>query len=109
MPPFSSSPCAAFSLALLIVFSYLAYSRYLRYRERLALAEKGLSLPEHKPQPGAAPRWGVLVSVVGVALLLGLLPLALQRAWIWLFFALLPLFIGASLLLIYVLTRHDPA
>ena len=99
-------PCVGFMGVLLVVFGFLAYSRYLRHKEIIALAEKGLVYPERKNGKDIL-RWGIIITAVGLALLLGLLPLALQGSWPMLLFGLLPTFFGLSLVLIHVLTRKE--
>ena len=101
---YSLIPCAGFVGVLLIVFGFLAYSRYLRHKEVLLLAEKGLVYPERKNGKDVL-RWGIVITAIGLALLLGLLPLAIEDTWILLLPGLLCTFFGLSLVLIYVLTR----
>ncbi|MEW5869698.1 MAG: DUF6249 domain-containing protein [Chloroflexota bacterium] len=89
------------------VFALLAFWRYLRHREIIALAEKGLLHPQPKDGKDAL-RWGIVFTAIGLALILGLLPVAWQGAWPLLLLGLLPAFFGLSLVLIYVLTRPGP-
>lgn len=99
-------PCTVFWGVLLVVGGFLTFSRYLRHREIMTLAEHGLAYPERKNGKDAL-RWGIIITGVGLALLLGLLPLALRGAWELLLLGLLPTFFGLSLVLVYVLTRPD--
>ncbi len=104
----SSSPfiCFAISLFLVIVFLFLAYSRYLRHKEIMTLAEKGLAYPERR-NGKVALRWGIIIAGIGLALVLGLLPFILRGTWELLLLGLLPTFFGLSLVLVYVLTRPE--
>jgi phosphate/sulfate permease len=64
-------PCAGSVTAFLIVFGFLAYLRYLRHKEILALAEKGLPYPKSRNGKKDTLRWGVIITAVGLALLAG--------------------------------------
>ena len=99
-------PCLAFVTFLLVLFGFLAYTRYLRHKEIIALAEKGLSYPERRNGKDAL-RWGIVIAATGLALIVGLLPLALRGSWPLLLLGLVPTFFGLSLVLIYVLTRPE--
>jgi 4-hydroxybenzoate polyprenyltransferase len=99
-------PCTLFVFILAVVFGFLAYSRYLRHKETIALAEKGLAFPERRNGKDAL-RWGVIITAIGLALIIGLFPVALQGDWPLLLIGLLPTFFGLSLVLIYVLTRPE--
>jgi formate hydrogenlyase subunit 3/multisubunit Na+/H+ antiporter MnhD subunit len=109
-------PCAGTLGIFLIVFGFIVAMRYLRYRETLSLAEKGLVKPERTIGNGKDTlRWGIALTAVGVALFIGLYPIGF---WAdpggqlplhfgpWLLAGLLPMFFGLGLVLIYVLTRE---
>jgi hypothetical protein len=64
-----------FGTMLLIIFGFFAYMRYLRYKETLALAEKGLLRPVESGNGKGALRWGIVITALGLALCLGLYPL----------------------------------
>ena len=89
----------------LILFVFLAYLRYLRHREILTLAEKGLAYPERRNGKDTL-RWGIAITAIGLALLLGVLPMALGGEWPLLLIGLIPTFFGLSLVLIYVVMRE---
>jgi hypothetical protein len=99
-------PCIALVATLVVIFLFLAYSRHLRHREIMYLAEKGLAYPEHK-NGKVALRWGIVITGIGLALVLGLLPFIIDGSWELLLLGLLPTFFGISLVLIYVLTRTE--
>jgi hypothetical protein len=104
-----------FGTLLLIIFGFFGYLRYLRYKETLALAEKGLVLPQHAVNGKGALRWGISLTALGIALCLGLYPVG----WIaargefplnfgpWMLLGLLPTFFGLGLVLIYALTARE--
>jgi hypothetical protein len=113
-------PCFAGGVVFLIVFSFLAYTRYLRHKEVMMLAEKGLSYPEPRRNGKDTLRWGIGITAVGLALLVGIAPMVWVRAarstmapdvgasaWPMLLIGLLPTFFGVALILIYVLTREE--
>lgn len=95
------SPC----FLVTILLAFLAVIRYINYRERVLLAQLGITLPEesflerleHRTPRGVL--WaGLITAMVGLALLLGLATLGTGP---WLLGGLLPLFIGLGMVLIY--------
>jgi len=98
-----------------IPFGFFAYIRYLRYKETIALAERGLLRPSESRNGRGTMRWGVVLTFVGFALVLGLLPVGWFLADAdspmilgpWLLVGCLPMFFGMALLVIYALTRND--
>jgi hypothetical protein len=97
-----------------LIFGFLAFMRYMSYKETLALAEKGLVRPVRGNGKGALI-WGILITAVGVALCFGLWPLGFLingRSGFpfgfgpWMLGALIPIFFGLGLILVYVLTRE---
>ncbi|HSL31521.1 MAG TPA: DUF6249 domain-containing protein [Anaerolineales bacterium] len=106
-------PCISLVSVLLVIFGFLAFLRYMNYREAIALAERGLSRPEAKPGKGLL-RWGILVTGLGIALSLGLYfagynsgqsyPLHLGP---WMLGGFVPLFLGLGLVLLHFLTSKN--
>ena len=109
--------CTGVLGVFVIVFGFIALMRYLRYRETLALAEKGLVRVERAGGNGRDTlRWGIALTAVGLALAVGIYPVGF---WIdpagqlplrfgpWMLVGLLPMFFGLRLVLIYVLTHDD--
>jgi Domain of unknown function (DUF6249) len=99
---------------LIIFFGFFAFLRYLSYRETLALAEKGLVRPRRGNGKDAL-RWGIAITMIGIALCVGLWPLGMRGSLLgefplgmgpWMLFGLVPTFFGLGLILIYVLTRE---
>ena len=98
---------------LVVIFGFLAFLRYMNYKETLALAEKGLTKPESKSGKGLL-RWGIVLSSLGLALSLGLYfigfnsptnyPLHLGP---WMLGGFVPLFLGLGLGLIHYLTDKN--
>jgi len=106
-------PCLSIVSILAVVLGFVAFMRYLNYKETLALAEKGLTRPETNNSKGLL-RWGIIVTALGVALTIGLYlfgfragenyPLHLGP---WILGGFIPLFLGISLVLIHYLTEKS--
>lgn len=100
-------------ILLLLLLGFITLNRYITYKERVALAQLGLSLDELGRRQ-AAQRYGnrgvlwggVITATSGLALLLGLSTLG---AGAWLIGGLLPLFVGLGIILIYFLTMGAPS
>ena len=98
---------------LVVIFGFLAFLRYMNYRETIALAEKGLTKPETKSGKGLL-RWGIILASLGLALSLGLYfigfnspndyPLHLGP---WMLGGFVPLFLGLGLVLLHFLTDQE--
>ena len=57
------------------IFGCFAYLRYLRHKEIIAQAEKGLVHPRYQGNGKGALRWGIAITGLGVALGIGLYPI----------------------------------
>ena len=97
-----------------IPFAFFAYIRYLRYKETITLAERGLLRPSEGKNGRGTMRWGIVLAFVGFALVLGLLPVGYfidadspPVLGPWLLLGCLPMFFGLALVVIYALTRKD--
>jgi len=106
-------PCFAITGSLAIIFGFLAFLRYLNYRETITLAEKGLTRPEQKAGDGLL-RWGILITGLGLALSLGLYPVGFSSGYDyplhlgpWMLGGFVPLFLGLGLILLHLLTRKN--
>jgi uncharacterized protein DUF6249 len=104
-------PCLGIVGSLTVIFGFLAFLRYMNYRETLALAEKGLTKPETRSGKGFL-RWGILITVLGFALMIGLYLIGFASADTyplhlgpWMLGGFVPLFLGIGLVLIHVLTE----
>jgi phosphoglycerol transferase MdoB-like AlkP superfamily enzyme len=105
--------CLGVAGILVVIFGFLAFLRYMNYRETIALAEKGLTKPETKSGKGLL-RWGIILASLGLALSLGLYligfnspndyPLHLGP---WMLGGFVPLFLGLGLVLLHYLTVKD--
>ena len=104
-------PCLGVVGSLAIIFGFLAFMRYMKYKETIALAEKGLAPPETKSGK-ALLRWGILITALGFALTVGLYLIGFTSAdnyplhlGPWMLGGFVPLFLGIGLILIHVLTE----
>jgi hypothetical protein len=106
-------PCLGLIGALAIIFGFLAFLRYMNYKETIALAEKGLPRPEQKTSSGLL-RWGILITALGLALSLALYPIGFSAGdnyplhlGPWMLGGFVPLFLGLGLVLLHFLTQKD--
>jgi hypothetical protein len=105
-------PCLGIVGSLTILFSFLAFLRYMKYKETIALAEKGLTAPETKSNRSLL-RWGIVTTALGLALTLGLFLAGFNSAdryplhlGPWMLGGFVPLFLGLGLLLLHYLTER---
>jgi hypothetical protein len=105
-------PCLGIVSILLVIFGFLAFLRYMSYKETLALAEKGLTKPEAKSSSKGMLRWGVIITALGFALTLGLYSIGFDSAdnyplhlGPWMLGGFVPLFLGLGLVLLHYLTE----
>ena len=104
-------PCLGIVGSLTVIFGFLAFMRYMKYKETIALAEKGLTAPEPKSTKTLL-RWGIVITSLGVALTIGFYlagfasaaeyPLHLGP---WMLGGFVPLFLGLGLVLLHYLTE----
>ena len=106
-------PVVGVSSVLIIIFAFIAFMRYVSYKETLALAEKGLVHPEQKPGKRIL-RWGVVIAALGVAFTLGLYPFGFATGeeyplhlGPWMLVGFVPLFLGLGLVLLHYLTEKE--
>ncbi len=106
-------PCLGMVAILIIIFGFLAFLRYLNYKETLALAEKGLTKPEGK-STSSLLRWGIVISALGFALSVGLYPIGFGSGndyplhlGPWMLGGFVPLFLGIGLILLHYLTDKN--
>lgn len=108
-------PCLGVVAILAIIFGFLAFMRYMSYKETIALAEKGLTKPEAKPTSRKSLlRWGIIVTAIGFALTLGLYTIGFDSGdnyplhlGPWMLGGFVPLFLGIGLILIHYLTEKE--
>ncbi|MBI5351023.1 MAG: hypothetical protein HZB50_00130 [Chloroflexi bacterium] len=106
-------PCLGVVGVLAIIFGFLAFLRYMNYKETIALAEKGLTRPEVKPGKGLL-RWGIIIGTIGFALSIGLYPIGFSSGenyplhlGPWMLGGFVPLFLGLGLTLLHYLTEKE--
>jgi hypothetical protein len=108
-------PCLGVVGVLAIIFGFLAFLRYMNYKETIALAEKGLTKPEATKSGKGLLRWGIVITALGLALSIGLYtigfvadentyPLHLGP---WMLGGFVPLFLGLGLILLHYLTEKE--
>ena len=108
-------PCLGVVGVLAIIFGFLAFVRYMNYKETLALAEKGLTRSENKQGSGKGLlRWGMIVTALGLALTLGLYTIGFDSSnnyplhlGPWMLGGFVPLFLGLGLVLLHYLTEKE--
>ncbi|MBL8100548.1 MAG: hypothetical protein JNK81_15295 [Anaerolineales bacterium] len=107
-------PCLGIVTILIIIFGFLAFLRYMNYKETIALAEKGLTKPEKKSGKGLL-RWGIVITALGFALSIGLYTIGFVadennyplRLGPWMLGGFVPLFLGLGLILLHYLTEKE--
>lgn len=104
-------PCLGVVGSLTVIFGFLAFLRFMNYKETIALAEKGLSKPESKSNKNLL-RWGIVITAIGFALTLGLYAIGFGSAenyplhlGPWMLGGFVPLFLGIGLILVHYLTE----
>ena len=106
-------PCLGAVGSLAIIFGFLAFLRYMNYKETIALAEKGLT----KPEPNSNKRllrWGIVITAIGLAFTIGLYLIGFNSAdnyplhlGPWMLGGFVPLFLGLGLVLLHYLTEKN--
>jgi len=106
-------PCLGVVGFIKVNFGFLAFLRYMNYKESIALAEKGLTKPESRSGKRLL-RWGIVVTAIGFALTLGLYTIGFASAenyplhlGPWMLGGFVPLFLGIGLVLIHYLTDKE--
>ena len=106
-------PCLGVVATLAIIFGFLAFLRYMSYKETIALAEKGLARPQTKSGKGLL-RWGIVIAALGLALSFGLYPIGFSSGedyplhlGPWMLGGFVPLFLGLGLILLHYLTDKE--
>ena len=106
-------PCLGIVGSLAVIFGFLAFLRYMKYKETIALAEKGLTPPETRSNK-LLLRWGIIITALGLALTIGLYAIGFNSAsnyplnlGPWMLGGFVPLFLGLGLVLLHYLTEKD--
>lgn len=110
-----------FTSIFAIIFGYLAYNRWLTHKEMLLFAEKGILPPNtndwharknESPASIKSRNSGIFTAAIGLALCIGLYPLGWRSGFFlgigpWMLGGLIPLFIGLTKILIWVLGQQE--
>lgn len=96
-----------FTVAIIfgVPFAFFAFVRYLRYRETVALADRGLLRPSKVKQNRDSARWGYIFLFLGIAFTLGMLTLGIGP---WLLVGFVPFFFGVALIAINNSNDKEP-
>lgn len=106
-------PCFVTLSIFLMIFSFIGFMRYMRYRETIALAEKGLLRQNETNSNGKGSlRWGVIIAFIGLGLSLGMCPTALfsgtpEFLVAGTFLGLVPMFFGLGLIVSYIILNRN--
>ena len=126
-------PALAVAIIFVIPFAFFAFVRYLRYKETIALAERGLLRPERRRRNRDTLRWGIVITMLGLGLICGLWPLGFMTVSSdvavgpapsspvgesgvnglpfgigpWLVLGILPLFFGLALIIIHWVNKRE--
>lgn len=104
-------------LVIMTPFVLYAFLRFLRHRETLFLAERGLVRPAEAPRGSgnSSLRWGIILAALGVALSCGLYPIGWMvngRTFLgfgpWMLPGFIALALGLGLVLIHRLSTAQP-
>jgi hypothetical protein len=106
-------PCLGVIGTLILIFGFLAFLRYMNFKETIALAEKGSTRPETKSGK-VLLRWGIILTSLGLALSIGLYTIGFNSAnnyplhlGPWMLGGFVPLFLGIGLILLHFITVKD--
>lgn len=107
-------------IALAIFFSFIVLLRYLHHRERMALISQGINpdiTPVRSKRSRGMLRAGLITSMVGLSLTIGLYPLGFILPPVisatplhlgpWLLPGLIPLGVGVALIISYYLEQNS--
>jgi hypothetical protein len=107
-------PCLGIVGSLAVIFGFLAFLRYMKYKETIALAEKGLTAPAESKSNKTLLRWGIIITALGLALTIGLYSIGYNSATYyplhlgpWMLGGFVPLFLGLGLVLLHYLTEKE--
>ncbi len=113
-------PAIVTTFIFLIIFGFLAFVRYLRYKETVALAERGLIREQRRRKTRNTLRSGIITTAVGLALTCGLMPvgylltdpnvanrLPLGFFGPWMVVGLIPTFFGLGLIILHATNDEE--
>ena len=99
------APAFAVCMLFSVIFGFLAYTRYLRYKETIALAERRLLRPARRSRGriSLTLRWGIVIFITGIGLSIGLLILDTEAV----IAGLISMFFGLSLIVVHFASRGE--
>jgi hypothetical protein len=110
-------PAIAVTMIFSIPFAFFAFVRYLRYKETIALAERGLLRPERPRRNRDTLRWGIIIMMLGLGLSCGLWPIGFLEPGgggpfglgPWMVPGIVPFFFGLGLVIIHHVNKQEDA
>ncbi|MEM7116572.1 MAG: DUF6249 domain-containing protein [Chloroflexota bacterium] len=100
-------PAFAVCMIFAVIFGFFAFVRYLRYKETIALAERGLLRPDRRRRRGRQMsntlRWGIVTFITGIGFTIGLSILDSDIV----FPGIVAMFFGLSLVVVHFLSRGE--
>lgn len=105
-------------VAMAIFFGFIVMLRYLHHRETMALISHGINPERRRRRSRGMLRAGLIITMVGLALTIGLYPVGFFLPAIfatpfhlgpWLLPGLIPLGVGTALIGSYYLEQNAPA
>lgn len=105
-------PCFVTLAIFSLIFGFAAFMRYMKYRETVALAEKGLLRQKEAGRNGKdSLRWGIIIVFIGLAMIAGFCPTAFlmdtpELLIAGTFLGLLPTAFGLGLITIHWVTHR---
>ncbi len=111
-------PCIGTIVFFTLLFGFITLLRWFRHREVMAQIQQGLLPVAHGRRTGDTRTllaWGLGLTALGLALIIGLYPLGFGPAapplpfhfGPWMLLGLIPFFMGLALLIIYYASRRD--
>ncbi|MBK6768957.1 MAG: hypothetical protein IPG72_08110 [Ardenticatenales bacterium] len=99
-------PATFMTLFFALVFAFLGWLRWMRFRETIALADRGFAPADAPNGTNRMLRWSLILLALGLALSCGLAPIAIDnlRAFPALIPGLTLLFLGLAFLLYWLVT-----
>ena len=95
-----------FSVAIIfcVPFGFAAFMRYLKYKETIALAERGLLRESRKKHNQDTLSWGILIAFIGLGLTIGSIFLG---SGVVIILGTVPAFFGLGLIVIYYVKKEE--
>lgn len=105
-------PAITVSVLFMIVFGFAGFMRYMKYKETIALAERGLLRPERKRKQRNSLKIGVLLLVVGTTfgcslMLVGMAADSPEPAVMGVILGILPASFGLGLIIVDRINKRE--